>query len=112
EARTKFFDRLFMEVPGLIGTRLLAQFLAKALHRDLDLVDRHLDLWRNAASRTARQTYGEIVGLVALTQPEVDWGRSRLEGLLADEAGAPERTGVALSAANLFVSGADRTKPA
>jgi nucleoside phosphorylase len=112
QARTAFIDRLFVEVPGLVGTRHAAHFLANAPHHDPDLVDRHLDAWKSSRSCTARQTYGEIVGVVALGQPEITWGQSRLEALLADETNDVGRAGAALSAANVFVTGPDRTKAA
>jgi hypothetical protein len=111
-ARTAFFHRLFAQVPELTGTRLAAHFLADAVHHDPDLVDCHLDAWKNARSRQARQTYGEIVGLVALTRPELTWGQSRLEDIITRDVDAAARAGVALSAANAFATRPDRMKAA
>lgn len=111
EARREFVDRLFAEVPNLIGTAYAAQFLARAPHYDPDLVDRHLDAWKTAPSLVARQTYGEIVALIALTRPELDWAQRRLDEITAAD-NAVTRAGATLTAANFFATGPDRTKAA
>jgi nucleoside phosphorylase len=107
-----FLDSLFAKVPGLIGTRLTAQFLAhsRALHPAL--VERHLADWRDARSRPARQAYGEIVALAALLNPEVVWGKPRLDAILVDAVVADARAGAALSAAHIFADGDRRTEAA
>lgn len=100
-----FLDTLFESVPGLVGSRLTAQFLAQARARHPALVDRHLDDWRDAQTRSARQAYGEIVALTALLNPEIGWGASRLDEILNNANGGDARTGVALSAAQVFAEG-------
>ncbi|KPL53233.1 hypothetical protein ABB55_14270 [Prosthecomicrobium hirschii] len=104
-----FLEALFEKVPGLIGTRLAARFLAQSRVQHPALVERHLADWRDAPSRLARQAYGEIVALAALLNPEIAWGTLRLDAILADEDAADARTGAALSTAHVF---ADRGRRA
>lgn len=108
--RDAFLDRLFAAVPGLVGSRSVSHFLANARKQDPALVDRHLDAWRTASSRQARQAYGEIVGLAAIVDPDLPWTERRLGGIFEDDAASDARTGVALSAANLFADGPDRAR--
>ncbi|MCA4921466.1 MAG: hypothetical protein ING86_01510, partial [Methylobacterium sp.] len=102
-----FFEALFAKVPGLIGTRLVAQFLARSRAQRPELVERHLADWREAQSRRGRQAYGEIVSLTALLNPEVAWGTPLLQAILDDAEAYDARTGLALSAAHVFAD-ADR----
>lgn len=100
--RNAFLDRLFAEVPGLIGSRPVAQFLANAHHHDADFADRHVEAWKKARSRAARQAYGEIVAVVGLVRPQLEWGQRRLEEAVADDSLTDARAGAASTAANLF----------
>ena len=108
EKRTEFLDRLLSEVRGIVGSKPFAQFLATMQRDDHELVERHLDAWRDAPIRTARQAYGEIVGLDALLRPEHGASLSRLEEIVADAAQGAAQVGVALSAAHLFAEEPDR----
>lgn len=108
--RDAFLDRLFADVPGLVGSRSVSHFLANARKQDPALVDRHLDAWRTASSRQARQAYGEIVGLAAIVDADLPWAEGRLERILEDHTASDARAGVALSAANLFADGPDRAR--
>ena len=96
-------------MPGLIGSKLMAQFLAHGRAQHPALVERHLTDWREARSRRARQAYGEIVALAALLNPEVGWGTPRLDAILDDAGAVKARAGVALSAAQVFADGERRT---
>lgn len=104
-----FLEALVTKVPALIGSKLMAQFLAHGRAQYPDLVERHLADWRGARSRQARQAYGEIVALAALLNPEVDWGTPRLDAILDDAGAVDARAGVALSAAHVFADGERRT---
>ncbi len=97
-----FLEALFARIPGLIGTRLTAQFLARSRARHPALVERLTARWREARSRLARQAYGEIAALAALLNPEVVWGLPRLEAILADTSATDARAGAALTAAHVF----------
>lgn len=112
DARNALIERLFTEVPGFVGSRTAAQFLASVHYRDPDLINRHLDPWKTASAGIARQAYGEIVGLIALVRPRLEWAQRRLEEILADEAMTDAHTGLALSAAHVFSEGADRLRSA
>ncbi|HTU12125.1 MAG TPA: hypothetical protein VMG08_14635 [Allosphingosinicella sp.] len=103
-----FLDALLAKVPGLIGSRLVAQFLAHDRAQRPALVERHLAVWRDAKSRPAQQAYGEIVALTALLNPEVAWGSPRLDAILADVIAVNARAGAALSAAHVFAEGNQR----
>ncbi|MGO8151461.1 hypothetical protein AB9F36_16775 [Rhizobium leguminosarum] len=100
-----FLEALFAKVPSLIGTKLTAQFLAHSRAQHPTLVERHLADWREARSRPARQSYGEIVALAALLNPDVAWGTPRLNAILADAGAADARAGAALSAVHVFADG-------
>ena len=104
-----FLEALVAKVPGLIGSKLMAQFLAHGRAQHPALVERHLDAWREAPARPARQAYGEIVALAALLNPEVGWGTPRLDAILDDAGAVDARAGVALSAAQIFADGERRT---
>jgi nucleoside phosphorylase len=110
--RDAFLERLFADVPGLVGSRSVSHFLANARKQDPALVDRHLEVWRTAPRRQARQAYGEIVGLAAIVDPDLPWAQRRLDGILVDQAGSDARAGMALSAAHLFADGPNRTRAA
>ncbi|MCA3450410.1 MAG: hypothetical protein INF92_08575 [Rhodobacter sp.] len=105
-----FFTALCAKVPGLIGTRLMAQFFAHSRTQRPELVERHLAYWREAQSRLARQAYGEIVSLTALLNPEVVWGTPRLDAIIDDAEAHDARTGAALSAAHFFADANLRAK--
>ena len=98
-----FLERLFNEVPGLVGTTMAAHYLANAHWHEAAFVDAQLDRWRDSNSRRARMAYGEIVAIAAVVQPALDWAPTRLEILLDDEAMADARVGAVHSAANLWV---------
>jgi len=104
-----FLEALVAKVPGLIGSKLMAQFLAHGRAQHPELVECHLAYWREARSRQARQAYGEIVALAALINPEIVWGAPRLEAILDDPDAVDARAGVALSAAQVFADGERRT---
>lgn len=97
-----FLETLFAKMPGLLGSRLVAQFLSHGRAQHPALVERFLADWRDARSRPARQAYGEIVALAALSDPEVAWGTPRLDAIVADASATDARTGAALSAAYVF----------
>lgn len=103
-----FLGTLFAKVPALIGTKLTAQFLAHSRTQHPTLVERHLTDWRQARSRLARQSYGEIVTLTAILNPEIAWGTPWLNAILTDAGAADARAGAALSAVHIFAGGDQR----
>jgi len=102
--RAAFLDRLLGEVPALVGSKAAAHLLAQAHWWGPDFTNGQLDHWRDAGSRSARQGYGELVTVVALTQPGLDWAQARLEELFRDDTLDDARAGAALTAVNIWNS--------
>ena len=75
-----FLQRLFAEVPSLVGTKSAAQVLARSCTTDGEFVNTELERWRESDLSEARQAYGEIVGLAVLREPELAWAVSGLRG--------------------------------
>ena len=105
--RAEFLERLFSEIPALVGSIEAARVLVNAHWWHADFANSQLDLWRESERRLARQAYGEIVAVAFLMQPELAWAQTRLTALLETKTLDDARTGAALSAANLW-SDADR----
>nr|WP_264569901.1 hypothetical protein [Sphingobium sp. B2D3D] len=108
--RTAFLGRLFDEVPGLVGTKMAAHYLANAHWNEAVFVDAQLDRWRDSGSRRARMAYGEIVAIAAVVQPTLDWAQARLEILLDNVAMEDARVGAVHSAANLWADPKHRSR--
>lgn len=100
--RAALLEQVFSEIPALVGTRIAAHLLAKALRWDAEFVDSQLDRWRDSRSPAARQAYGEMVAFAALRQPTLGWAQARLDTLIEDRAWQNARAGAALTAANLW----------
>jgi hypothetical protein len=96
------------EVPGVVGSRRFAQFLADAQRAHHDLVEHHLDVWRNDGGVVARQAYGELVALDALLRPERDDSRRRFDNLMEGRGPSDAQVGAALTAAHLLAEEPDR----
>ena len=58
--------------------------------------------WKGALARTPQQAYGEIVGIMAINQPELKWPGVMLADLLKDPAMIHARVGAAYAAVNLW----------
>ena len=100
--RAAFLDRLFSEVPDLVESKAAAFQIMNSRHWTDELADSQLDRWRDSESASARQTYGEIVAIEALTEPSSAWARTRLAALVADPVRRDARAGAALTAAHLW----------
>ena len=105
--RADFLERLFAEVPTLVGSGEAARLLVDAHWWDADFANSQLDRWRDSESRLARQAYGEMVAVAFLMQPKLAWAKARLSSILETDVSTDARAGVALSAANLWTD-ADR----
>ena len=64
--RIVFLQKLFSEVPELVGAKSAAYLLANAHWWGAGFVDEQLDRWLTSGSRSARQAYGEVVALAAI----------------------------------------------
>lgn len=102
DRRPALLSRIFGCVPGLVATKSGAHLLAYAHWWSDEMAHRELgrDAWN--ATATSRQTYGELVALIAIVRPQLDWPIGLLANLLADPNRAGARAGAALSAANLW----------
>ena len=100
--RIAFIDRLFREVPALVATKAAAQMLGRAHWWDDAFVERHLAPWAVSDKSEFKQGYGELVALVALQQPSLDWAGRRLAAITTSEGADFARAGSALTAAHLF----------
>ena len=99
-----FLQRLFAEVPSLVGTKSAAQVLASLRATNEEFVNTELERWRESGLGEARQAYGEIIALAVLREPELAWAGERLEALLANENERDAQAGAALTAANFWMS--------
>lgn len=106
--REALLERVFVEVRGVVGSMLFAQFFAWAQQKDHALIERHIDAWRDDTSSSTRQAYGEIVALDALTRPQHSSSVSRLEKIMHEPAATHERAGASLSAAHVFSEDSER----
>ena len=99
-----FVERVFAEVPFLVGTTSAAQALARTCTTNGEFVNTELERWRESELGEARQAYGEILALTVLTQPELAWASGRIEALLENENERDARAGAALTAAQFWIS--------
>ena len=101
-ARADLLRKLFEKFPVLAGSRGATHLFARLHWNEPDFVDSALDRFRDNASPRGRMAYGEIVGLVAILQPKLQWASSRLQALLGDKGQVQARVGLATSAVNLW----------
>ncbi|QKD03473.1 hypothetical protein [Mesorhizobium loti] len=99
---TDFLDRLFGQYPELArtheGLRLLAQ-----LHWKADaFVGSLLSRWDYSASASNEQGYGELVALISLVQPSLDWPKKLLNEILSKPELSNARIGAAYAAVNVW----------
>jgi hypothetical protein len=102
DRRPALLGRIFDRAPALVATKSGAHLLAYS-HWWSDEMAR-MELRRDAwdATATTRQTYGELVALIAIVRPQLDWSVGLLSNLLSDPTRVEARAGAALSAANLW----------
>jgi hypothetical protein len=98
-----FIRKLFDAVPGLVGTREAAHYLARLHWRSPDLVEELLPVWQFGEKAPTRMAYGEIVTLMAVVRPERPWPSDQLSDILAKGALGAERVGAANSAVHLWM---------
>ena len=99
-----FLERVFAEVPFLVGTKSAAQALAKSCTANGEFVNIELERWRESELGEARQAYGEILALAVLRQPQLAWASETIETLLENENERDARAGAALTAAQFWIS--------
>lgn len=101
EPASTFLRKAFEEVPGLVETTDAIFLLAHAQWWDNGLVRDVTASWRTSTSAKVRQSYGELVALMALANSEATWAPDTLAEALA--ASDPTvRIGISYAGANLF----------
>lgn len=109
EPASSFLRRAFDEVPGLVETTDAIFLLAHAQWWDNGLVRDVTASWRTSKSAKVRQSYGELVALMALANSEATWASDAL----AEALGTRDpivRIGIAYAGANLFSEPMHRAK--
>src|SRR5690606_16421895 len=82
---SEFLSRLFEKYPELATTYDALVMLAYAHWRLPSLVRQIVTPWKNAESRRLQQAYGELITLVALVQPELEWPQPLLDEITSAE---------------------------
>jgi len=109
EPASTFLRKAFDEVPGLVETTDAIFFLAHAQWWDHTLVRDVTASWRTSKSSKARQSYGELVALMALANSEATWAPDALaEAMTARD--PIVRVGIAYAGANMFSEPAHRAR--
>ena len=102
DALAGFFGDLFDRFPELRDTHEAAHLLAHAQWSTPDFVRAVLDDWRLSERPIAQQTYGELVALIAIVQPNLQWATEMLAEIVASDGGTPAQVGVTYAAVNLW----------
>src|SRR5690606_25644325 len=109
EPASTFLLKSFDEVPGLGATTDATFLLAHVQWWDNGLVRDVTAAWRTSKSAKVRQSYGELVALMALANSEATWASDALAEALA--ARDPiVRIGIAYAGTNLFSEHVHRAK--
>lgn len=101
-------EAVLTTVPGVVGSKAFAQFLADAQEAHHRIVERHLDAWKDSREVLARQAYGEIAALDAILHPEREESHRRLDELIGGGGSPAAQVGAALTAAHLLAEEPDR----
>ena len=108
--RVNTLQRIIDQFPSLLGTRELAHLLGHVHWWAADFVERELNRWQTARTRTAQLGYGELVALLALLHPNREWAKQALSAIEQNAVGEDARTGAAMSAVNLWGDVSHRTQ--
>jgi hypothetical protein len=101
-------EAVLTTVPGVVGSKAFAQFLADAQEAHHGIVERHLDAWKDSGEVLAKQAYGEIAAMDAMLHPERDDSRRRLDELTGGGGSPAAEVGAALTAAHILAEEPDR----
>ena len=104
DRRGEFLNAVLSELPQLTGTKASAHLFAHIHWYAPEVVAAALVHWKTWPERGARQGFGELATLVALTQPNLNWARDWLIEIETDASLADARAGAAMSAVNLWVN--------
>ncbi len=102
EAFATFLTRVFGQYPQLSGTREAAFLLGHVQWRLPDFVRERLAACRDATNGIVQQYYGELIALVAIVQPNLEWASAALDEILQPGIPSAKILGVVHAAANLW----------
>lgn len=107
---SSFLGSLLEKYPQLDGSAEAAFLLVHARWVVPDLVQQVLERWQCSALGFVQQAFGEVVTVVAITQPELGWPATHLEDIAAGRSVEAVRVGAAYAAVNLWRE--DELRPA
>lgn len=99
---SSFLRELFSRYPDLEFTREIAVALAYLHWEHEGLAHEIISRWRSSGRDGIRQTYGELVTLIAVTRPELAWPSELLNEVLGTPSMNKERVGAANTAVNMW----------
>lgn len=102
DALAGFFRDLFDRFPDLRDTHEAAHLLAHAQWSTPDFVRTMLEGWRLSERPITQQAYGELVALIAIVQPNLQWGAEMLADIVSSDGSPPAQVGATHTAVNLW----------
>jgi hypothetical protein len=96
-----FLTKLFEKYPALVATREAAIFLAHVHWSVPDFARHILTLWKRNDAPLVQQAYGELVTLIRLMQPNLEWPVELVKEIMTGEA-TFARTGAAYAAVHVW----------
>lgn len=109
EALAAFLSQLFARYPSLTGSAGAAMLLAHVHWTVPAFVKTALPCWKSDRRAGAQQAYGELVALIALVHPDLEWAAELLDEVLASDEHATARAGAAYAAARVFSQNVNRS---
>lgn len=102
DRRPDLVRHIFDKYPKLLPTKAAAHLIAHAHWWSDDLARDLLtrDGWNE--KRCGRQAWGELVGLIRIVRPQLNWARELTADLLDDKLALDARAGAAMSAVNVW----------
>lgn len=104
-----FLVKLYEKYPELSQTREAAMFLAYMHWQVPEFVRSVLVAWQSSKATLVQQAFGELVTLVWLMQPNLEWPKEMLEEILDDQVG-PATIGATFAAVNVWPEAADKER--
>ncbi len=111
-ALADFYRLLFEKYPRLSTRRETAILLAQLQWMVPDFVHDTLAQWATQSSPFVQQAYGELVALIWLVRPNLEWPDKLMKDILGTEPSAPVRTGSAFAAIHVWAEADDKIKVA
>ncbi|MBB6466030.1 nucleoside phosphorylase [Aminobacter lissarensis] len=102
---TDFLGKLFDEYPELARTHEGLMLLGRLHWKAPDFVGSLLSAWDFSQSARDEQGYGELVALISLVQPALEWPKELLAEILSKPDLANARVGAAYAAVNVWPDG-------